>query len=213
MANPTPEAFLEDVINTWEDLGGKDILSLNPNDSGNWYDGVLIGSQHGVTAPALAQHRGIPTSEVTPAMMRTVTLKEAAAIGQSQYFNVVHENQLLWGPVTAALLDWGWMSGPTYPIRHTQVLCGAVSDGAIGPATVAAYNAWIARVGWASAMQLMHSTKEAYFRSLGQPEFLQGWLNRNDWCSSKNAKWWSQWDLRLTSPSLSESIVNALHNL
>lgn len=211
--SPTPEEFLEDVINTWEDMSGKHILSLDPNDSGNWHNGVLIGSQHGVTAPALAQHRGIPTADVTPDMMRTVTLKEAADIGKSQYFAAFHEDQLLWGPVTAALLDWGWMAGPHNPIKHMQILCGAEADGVIGPQTVKDYNDWIRRVGWASAMQLMHSTKEAYFRSLGQPQFIQGWLNRNDWCSLQNGKWWSQWDLRLTAPSITESIKTVLGNL
>lgn len=211
--SPTPEEFLEDVINTWEDMDGQHVLSLNPDDSGNWYNGVLIGSQHGVTAPALAQHRGISTAEVTPEMMRTVTLKEAADIGESQYFKAIHENQLLWGPVTAALLDWGWMAGPHNPIRHMQILCGADADGVIGPQTVKDYNDWIRRVGWASAMQLMHATKEAYFRSLGMPQFIQGWLNRNDWCSLQNGKWWAQWDLRLTEPSITESIKTVLDKL
>jgi lysozyme family protein len=197
-------------IHVWEDMSGKKVYSDHPKDSGNWLDGRLVGSQHGVTGAALAHFRRVPRSEITAEVMRQLTLGEAADIAMKDYFNGPGLNTLVWCPVTAAAADWGWMSGPATSVRALQQLSGSGADGVIGPQTRANYENWIRRYGVRACMDTLHARKEAFFRSLNRPEFIDGWLNRNNYYSASNAGFWSKWDNGLTGGSVLETINKVL---
>src|SRR5260370_1263229 len=68
----SPVEFLKQVINRWE--GGYQSYA---DDAGNWVtrpDGmrIKIGTMRGVTPSALAAHRGVSASTLTPADMQSV---------------------------------------------------------------------------------------------------------------------------------------------
>lgn len=192
----TPLDFLKTVIAAWEGLYG-----ANPDDAGNWAHGwhgerQLDGTMRGVTPDALAAHRGIDPATLTPEIMKTVTLEEAAEIGMIDFYDGPHFNLLTWGPATAALLDFGWGAGPGQAVKSMQRLVGATPDGQLGPLTAKAYNDWLAGTGEARALQAIHDMRAAFYRLVADrhPEdqqFLQGWLNRDDWASGPQflAKW------------------------
>lgn len=169
-------------------MSGKKVYSTHPGDTGNWLDGRMVGSQHGVTGAALAAYRGVPHSAITAAVMQQLTLDEAADIGMRDYFKGPRFDLLEWGPATASLVDWGWMSGPGTPIKHIQRIIGATADGALGPQTAAKYKAWVDRVGWAAATDAVRNDKIAFFESLDRPEFIDGWRNRANYYGS-NTSW------------------------
>lgn len=194
----SPLDFLKEVIAAWE--GGYQSYA---DDAGNWVDhnGVRlnIGTMRGVTPAALAQHRGVPPWTLTPADMQAVTLDEAAEIGFKHYYVEPKLNLLRWGPATAAILDFGWGSGPYQAVLSMQRLIGAKPDGIIGTLeTVPAYASWIARKGWDSATQAVHDMRADFYRHIcvvnpANARFLQGWLNRDDWASASNPTWAAKW--------------------
>lgn len=199
MAAPTPKDFLATVISMWE---GK--YQSYADDLGNYVtlpDGARrdVGTMRGVTPNALAAHRGVEPWTLTPDDMRAVTLDEAVDIGYKHYYLDPHFDALPWGPATAALVDFGWGAGPGQAILSMQRLVGASPvDGAIGPVTAAAYAAWEAAAGWLASTEAIHDMRAAFYTTLAREnpsdeQFLQGWLNRDDWASCADQEWWNSW--------------------
>lgn len=189
---PTPHDFFKSTIHVWEDMSGKKVYSSHPSDRGNYLDGRLVGSQHGVTGAALAAYRGVPNGAITADVMKKLTLEEAADIGMKDYFYGPGLDKLRWGPAVASITDWGWMSGPRTAIRKLQKLAGTPDDGAIGPNTIRAVNRWLEARGAYAATRDVKLIKDAFFRSLGQPQFLDGWLNRSAYYDAGTA-WFKEW--------------------
>lgn len=195
-----PSDFLALVIDRWE--GGYQSYA---SDSGNWVtrpDGtrIKIGTMRGVTPAALAQHRGIEPWTLTPADMQAVTRDEAVEIGLVHYYREPGLDRLLWEPATAALLDFGWMSGPRQAVLSLQRLVGVMADGDIGPLTVTAYAAWESRLGPLGALEAVHDMRASFYRHLAEinpanGQFVQGWLNRADWASALNPDFARAWGL------------------
>jgi len=207
----TPRDFLKTVIDRWE--GGYQSYA---DDQGNYvqHNGVRIriGTMRGVTPDALAKYRGVAPWTLTPDIMRSVTLDEAADIGFQHYYVEPNINLLLWGPATAGIVDFGWMSGPPQAVLSLQRLIGAKPDGVIGTReTVPLYASWIDRLGWAAALQAVHDMRAAFYRYLAQihPEdeqFLQGWLNRDDWASAANPEFLSAFACRPSAPEVFQRV-------
>lgn len=194
----TPREFLRLVIARWE--GGYECYA---DDSGNWIttpsgQRLNLGTMRGVTPAALAAHRGVDPSTLTRGDMESVTLDEAADIGVKHYYQEPGLSLLAWGPATAALLDFAWGAGPRQATLSLQRLVGTVADGAIGPVTAHTYGNWIQRVGWDTATAAVHDMRAAFYRYLAElvpadAQFLQGWLNRDDWASAVNPEWRTAW--------------------
>jgi len=193
----TPKDGFKRAIERWEGL-----YQAQPQDAGNWVptpDGSrrLIGTMRGVTPAVLAAHRGIHPWDVTEEMMRSVTLDEAAEIGVSRFYAGTGLDQLPWGPATEALVDCGWGSGPRQAVLFAQRLCGASADGVIGPRTVEAYAAWVAKVGWEQATREVCRVRKAFYDLIIQRNpvwemYRRGWYNRAEWMLP-NTDWWAHW--------------------
>lgn len=185
----TPLEVMERIIDKWE--GG---YQSYVDDKGNWINGRLVGTMRGVTPAALAQHRGIDPSTITPEMMKSITLEEAADIGVKHYYEEPGFGKLRWTAATASLVDFGWGSGPGQAVLSMQRIVGVSADGSIGPITIAAYNQWEDQTPDVEALKRIHDMRAGFYRMItfGNPEyekFLQGWLNRNDWVSNATEEW------------------------
>ena len=191
-----PREAMADFIKTWE--GG---LSLNKNDTGNYVNGVLIGSNFGVTAAALAGHRKVPIAQVTAKMMAELTSLEAADIAMAAYFLGPKLNLLVWNRVTVSIVDMGWGAGPAQAIKLLQRMIGVADDGKMGPNTAAAFAAYIAKHGelavaieWAFIrINFYIDITEKRPANLG---FLNGWTARTAYFTPSSAiraaGWWNR---------------------
>ena len=197
-----PRDIIADFIGVHEGA-----LSVRTADNGNWYDaaryragkpqargqGVLVGSKFGVTAYALVAFRErqgtrpAQAQAVRRADIEAITLAKAIEIGVELYFRAPGFDRLVWNRVTASILDKAWGSGPGRAIKLLRPLLGLPAAGTIDDALVAAYAAWIARVGEETAAHLWCDARIAFDRGLGSNEgaddpdriFVAGWNNRS----------------------------------
>ena len=204
--NMTPRTFALDFIRHWEDGGSSDPArthSMKTADSGNWTGGrvglgSLVGSNHGVTAAALALHRKVPVSTITCAVMHALSLEEAADIAIEHYYAAPKLDLLPWNRVTASVMDMGWGAGPSHAVQLFQRLAGCPDDGCMGPGTAAAAKAWIARVGEAAAAAAYAGARDAYYEATiaRHPEdaaFRNGWRARTAYyLPGDKAGWWAR---------------------
>ncbi len=171
--------FLKAVIGTWEGQ-----LSVDPDDPGNYANGRLVGSMRGVTPAVLAQHRGISIDSITTDAIKSVTLDEAAQIGEDLFYKAPHFDLLTWAPATATLLDFGWGSGAGQAAKSMQRVVGVPADGSVGPITAKAYNDWLTTNP--DPAKAMYDMRMAFYRQIcaSNPtlqKYFQGWKNRADW--------------------------------
>jgi lysozyme family protein len=130
-------------------------------------------------------------------MIKSVTLEEAAEIGVVRFYKGTGLDMLPWGPATEALVDCGWGSGPRQAILFAQRLCGATADGVVGPRTVEAYAAWVARVGWDHATREVCRIRKAFYDLIIAKNpvwemYRRGWYNRAEWMLP-GTEWGAAW--------------------
>lgn len=203
----TPSVFIERFIKDHE--GG---LSMDPADNGNWFDtarlakglpqrrnyGKLVGSKYGITAYALAEHRGV--KNITAGDIANLKIEEAVAIGVRSYINRPGFDKLPWNRVVAAAVDAGWMSGPTKGIELLQRACGADDDGNLGPLTVCAFKIALDKHGEGEMALRLCAERKKFYQILATNEgpndpdrrFINGWRNRAD-SFLPGTKWWNAW--------------------
>lgn len=184
--------FIGGYIDTHE--GG---LSMDPMDNGNWTggrrnSGNLVGSKFGVTPGAIATYRGVPASSISRADVANLTRQEAIAIGVKNYYEAPGFDKLPMNRVTRSIIDKGWGSGPVRSIKLMQRMIGVPADGKIGPATIAAYTAWLAGRSEEDAARQWAQVRIAFDTSLGQSRFIRGWNNRTN-SFLPGTPWWSAW--------------------
>lgn len=195
-APAAPKKGISDFIGGFIDAheGG---LSLDPADNGNWTGGKrnvgnLVGSKYGVTAGALAQYRGVAANSITKADIAGITRDLAVDIGVKLYYKAPHFDLLPWNRVTLSIVDKGWGSGPKQAIKLVQRMVGTADDGVLGPATAAAYNAWIDKLGEEAAARKWADVRIAFDTSLNQPKYINGWNNRTK-SFLPGTSWWEEW--------------------
>lgn len=192
----TIELFIRHFIETYE--GG---LSMDPKDSGNTYRGVLTGSKYGVTAAALASHRGTPN--ITPADIASLTEDEAIRIGLDLYYDRPDFDLMPWNPVTASIMDMGWGAGPGQAIKLMQRMIIAGDDGKIGPRTVQAYEEFILEWGLEVSAQKWCDVRYAFYDKIiavkpSNAKYRQGWRNRSAGFLP-GTPFWLAWNLPLSN--------------
>jgi lysozyme family protein len=131
----------------------------------------------GVTRKTWETWTGKLSSE---AEMRGLTKDKVAPVYRKNYWEKLRCDEL--APALAlCVFDFGVNAGPARAARYLQRLCGVAEDGTAGPATVAAAQAWVARVGEAEAARLYQEARRGYYRSLSTfATFGRGWLRRVD---------------------------------
>lgn len=180
----TPINFISWYINKFEGL-----LSLDPDDKGNWYNNQLIGSKYGVTPVAFKAFTG---KEPNKQMMRDLTLSDASKIALKLYYENTGIIKLPWNHVTASVLDkvWGsWLSG----IKLLQKVIGVTPDGKIGDNTIKAFKDYISLKGEEPLAIAYAKARENFDMSINQPKFLNGWNNRTR-SYLPNTPFWSKFN-------------------
>lgn len=207
---PTPQEALRRSIARWEGEYQNQVA-----DPGNYVtlpngERRNVGTMRGVTPAVLAAYRGIPLQDLTPAIMKSVTLDEAARIGLTRYYEGTGLDLLAWGPATEALVDFAWGSGPHQAALSLQRLVGVAVDGVIGPLTVDAYAKWVAGIGWEAATRAVRDMRVAFYdliiqRNSALSVYRQGWRNRANWMTPETAEWWAPWQ---TDPAAAPAIAD-----
>lgn len=197
----TPHEFAKAFILRWEDGGSTDPAkthSLDKIDSGNWVGDRLIGSNHGVTAPALAAHRRVPVSSITQTVMRALTLDEAADIALGLYYKGPKLDLLAWNRVSASVFDMGWGTGPKQAIKLLQRMLDVADDGVMGPATAGAFNKLCAAQGEAFVSGAWWAIRDAFYEQIigvrpANAKYEKGWDNRSRYFTPGDAEgWWGR---------------------
>lgn len=189
----TPIEFITDYIRRWE--GG---LSLDRDDTGNWVNGRLIGSKYGVTAPALARHRGRAAASITAQQMADLTLAEAAQIGKVLYYDAPRFDLLPWNRVTASIVDFGWGAGPAQSIKLLQRMLDVADDGRMGPNTAAAYKALLDVQGEVFVAGAWWTIRDTFYELIigknpANTKFEKGWDNRSRYFTPGDREgWWGR---------------------
>lgn len=104
--------------------------SNDKGDTGNYYNGIFIGTNHGISAPVLANYLGR-----TPSVqdMKNLTQDEAREIAATNYYDR-YSIELLPEETREIVFHAVYMGG-SRGIRAVQNLTGQTPDGQIGPAT------------------------------------------------------------------------------
>lgn len=144
-----------------------------PDDPGNWFDGKLVGTCHGISAPVLASVIGRPP---TAADMMGLTWAESERIADARYWLPAGGDRL---PVGANLMvvDFGWGSGVHEAVLMLQEILGFTGrdlDGIAGGKTALA----AIGMGTAALVAALHDRQAAYYAALGS-RFLRGWMGRD----------------------------------
>ncbi|BEV00059.1 glycoside hydrolase family 108 protein [Novosphingobium olei] len=131
----------------------------------------------GVTRRTWEEWTKTPASE---SVMRNLTRVAVAPLYKAQYWDAVKGDHLVAG-LDLCLFDFAVNAGPNRAARLLQALVGADDDGKIGPATLAAVQAFIARKGLAALILRYQGARRGYYFSLSTfDRFGRGWLRRTD---------------------------------
>lgn len=142
----------------------------NPSDEGNWLNGVLIGTNRGISAPVLAAYLGHPP---TPMEMQALDASTAQAIRKANYWAPIG-GEILAAGVDLLVYDDAVNRGVYAAATALQGALGVTQDGMVGPVTAAAASA--------SVMTCMAGTVRAqiaaYAADAAFATFGRGWLSR-----------------------------------
>lgn len=131
----------------------------------------------GVTKNTWEQWTGKPATE---ADMRALTPEKVAPLYQARYWNACRCGDLP-GDLALCVFDFAVNAGPVRAAKFLQRMVGVADDGKIGPATLAAVRAFVAKHGTAEAVRQYQNSRRGYYRQLRTfATFGRGWLRRVD---------------------------------
>jgi lysozyme family protein len=188
----TPAAVIAGYIGEFEG-----VLSMDPDDTGNWYRGQLIGSKFGVIGATLALYRqkvGNP-EPVNKATMAALTREEAIKVGVTNFWNGYDLDHLPWNRVTMNGLDGCWASG-IHGVKMIQRTVGANPDGKIsaGGETATKFTSLLAQVGEEELAHKLIAERLRFVRSIAtgvKAKYLKGWSRRINSFAPGTA-WWAE---------------------
>jgi lysozyme family protein len=163
-------------------------------DTGNYIDGKLIGTNRGITPEAYKEFYGkVPTVED----MKNLTKAQALEIYKSDYvskpkFDLINDPNL-----QTAVVDFGVNSGPTTAVKMLQKLIGAEEDGLLGPDTLEKVNNYEGDI-----LSDFYDSRREFINNMQdgpkKEKYQKGWLNRIDEME------------KITTPEVIEKIQKAI---
>lgn len=140
----------------------------NPKDTGNWYKGKLIGTNHGISAPVLAEYLGrTPTKQE----MKNLTKKKADEIIWKNYGEKYGIDSL--PRELQEIVLHGVVNSEGHAVKIMQKLLGVAADGSVGPMTKRAMaKARFTKKEFKDALLAKYKTFSSW------KDFGKGWTNR-----------------------------------
>lgn len=141
---------------------------------GGWEDnsadpgGVTM---YGVTLDEYQAYKANP--HLTAVNLRNITMPEVNDLYRKNYWNVC-SCDLLPGGIDYLVFDFGVNAGCGRSIKILQQVIGATIDGSLGPKTLDL----VLSTDPTILMQQFTQAKEDYYKTLNNPTFEAGWLNR-----------------------------------
>ena len=120
------DSFLKIIPIILKNEGG---FQDNPRDKGNWANGVLKGTNFGISA------RMYPDLDI-----KNLTIDQAKEIYFTDYWQKCNLDGIEDLNVAVQILDFAVTSGPYRAIRIAQKCSAAHEDGVMGPASIKAIN-------------------------------------------------------------------------
>lgn len=149
-------------------------LALVLKSEGGWSDNPADPGGATMKGVTLATFRAYIKPGGTKAELRAITDAQLSTCYRRRYWDAVHGAELPDG-VDYATMDFGVNSGPSRSAKYLQGVVGAVQDGRIGPATIAAIKAKPA----ADVINALCDARLAFLRRLDTwPTFGKGWTSR-----------------------------------
>lgn len=150
----------------------------NPSDTGNYYNGNLIGTNWGISAPTLAGYLGR-----TPSVMEMKNLSKTTAekILKRNYWDKNNFDKLINQSVATLIYD-GAVNHGTNSMRHLmekalRYLCVEISYYEVF--TLKGIER-LNRINQKKLFDMIKSVRADKYKSLAQKQFLNGWLKRLD---------------------------------
>ena len=169
MARPINEMSTNEVLDFIIDNFEGTRFVDHPDDRGG-------PTKFGITKKALSRAKGkaVRTNDI-----HTLTREEAKAIYADAYANPVRANELSYGPLRLAAIDYAIHSGPKRAVKAIQEIVGVLPDGIIGPVTWAAIQGCESRSLFVRLMshRLTFLTR-LVSRDHSQVTFVYGWGKR-----------------------------------
>ena len=146
-------------------------FSDDPRDTGNWLpDGRKGCTNLGVTQTTWESWVGRQSNEKE---MRNLTHALVEPMYRKKFWDACRCNDLPLG-VDYLVFDFAVNAGAGRSAKTLQSAVGATPDGAIGPLTLAA----VGRLTPKEVIEKFTAEKVAWYKSLKNPTYEQGWLNR-----------------------------------
>lgn len=178
------------------------------SDQANYVDGVLIGTNYGISAPVLADYWGrVPTQQE----MRNLPVETAKSIYKRKFWDKMRGDQIESQEVANLLFDF-YVHYPSYAAKSVQSILNLmgnnlVVDGIVGKKTIKAIN----EADAASLHNSLLKVREKFYRYSASDlvrsdtwyESFQKWGVRQ---SSSNMQWLNGWLNQLKDfPALPEN--------
>jgi lysozyme family protein len=114
----------------------------NADDNGNWTGakkgvGVLVGTNHGISAPVLQKHLG---RTPTVADMKNILIDTVKAIYKKNYWNVIRGDEMTRQNVANSVYDSAVNMGCGRAIKLAQKAAGLPETGKMNNQTIKALN-------------------------------------------------------------------------
>ena len=150
-------------------------FQINPNDPGNWYNGELLGTRYGISAPVARENGYMGEMQYLPKSF-------ADSIYQAKYWPGLESirSQAIASKIMDMRVQFGKSGGSKLAQGAANRLGAGLSvDGVIGPASIAAFNG----LDQSSLMLALCDAMENEYRAdvaehPAKGDFLDGWLRR-----------------------------------
>ena len=125
--------------------------------------------------------------------LKAITVADATKIMEKGYWDRWKASQIDSQAVANILVDWTWCSG-AWGIKIPQRLLGLVEDGSVGPKTIEAVNATIAK-DKDKFIQQLYLAREQFIKDIIKKNakletFKKGWTNRLNDMKTFNLKYY-----------------------
>jgi len=149
----------------------------DPDDTGNYANGVLVGTNWGITPQALASFRGVPVEQITEEDIKSLTEDDAREIYAQDYYYRPGYDKIENDYLQENVVDMAVNAGAPQATKLLQRITGATPDGILGPQTLQAINDSGVNTNDYSTERKRYYL-DITMRDPAKAKYLLGWVNR-----------------------------------